>query len=198
MKFIFFNIIVGVALVYLVTGGSPEALSNLGVPSPVLDTIEEVKEKVGSIEKVMKKVKEDATLAPKTKPPSPEIAPTKDVAEVEQEPVLPAQSFKPEQKLPELAEPTWIPEAKTNRPDETLGTGKPQKQIATAVQQRRDEILGRGIKPTPQKSLASVGGAKRAYAVKDGEQLMSPSQRRRELRSLVEEMELLYLDKAGG
>jgi hypothetical protein len=100
--------------------------------------------------------------------------------------------------LSELAEPTWIPETKTNQPDETLGAGKPQKQIATAVQRRRDEFLGRGTKPTPQKSSASTVGAKQAYRMKEGDQLMSPSQRRRELRSLVEEMELLYLDKAGG
>lgn len=197
MKFIFFNIIVGVALVYLVTGGSPEILAKLGVPSPVLDTIEEVKKKVSSVEKVIKKVKEDATSVPNAKPTKPQVTPTKDVAAVEQEPVRPSQPFKPEQKLPELAEPTWIPETKTNRPDETLGTRKPQKQIATAVQQRRDEILGIGTKPTPQKSSSSAVGAKPAYTVKDGEQLMSPSQRRRELRSLAEEMELLYLDKAG-
>jgi hypothetical protein len=197
MKFMFFNIVVGAALVYLVTGGSPEVLSKLGVPSPVLDTIEDVKERVSSVESVIKKVREDTTSVPKAKSIKPQVIPTKDVDEIKQEPVIASQSFKPKQKLPELTEPTWIPETKTNQPDEMLGTGKVQKQIATAVQQRRDEILGKGITPTPQKSSASIMGVNPAYTMKDGEQLMSPSQRRRELRSLVEEMELLYLDKAG-
>ena len=56
MKFIFFNVVVGVALVYLITGGSPEIFSKLGVPNPVLDTIDDVKYKVSRVEKVIEKV----------------------------------------------------------------------------------------------------------------------------------------------
>ncbi|MDP6390792.1 MAG: hypothetical protein QF654_12935, partial [Alphaproteobacteria bacterium] len=53
-----------------------------------------------------------------------------------------------------------------------------------AVQRRRDEVLG---------------GATQAkkFALKDGEALMSPSDRLRELGNLADEMELLYFSSLG-
>ena len=54
-----------------------------------------------------------------------------------------------------------------------------------AVAKRRAEVLG---------GVASAGGAP-SVALAEGEQLMSPEQRVRELHALAEEMELLFVDK---
>jgi hypothetical protein len=202
MRFVLFNFVVAAALIYLVTGGSPETLTAIGVPETVVDAIEEVKGKASDPKKQpIKKLKEVAVIPDQIDPKS-QVEPEPFVA-----PIRKPLTFKTQEaKLPPLAEPRWVPETKTLKPDETLtatrpGTKprikpriKPKEKLAPEVKRRRAEIFG----ITDKASAKVAPKPKKTYAVKAGEKLMSPSQRRRELRALVEDMELLYLDKAGG
>jgi hypothetical protein len=198
MRFVLFNLVVAAALVYLVTGGSPEKLTAMGVPETVVDAIEEVKGKtLDSKKQPVKELKQVAVVHDQVDPelqpePEPYAAPIK----------KPLKFKTPETKLPPLAVPRWVPETKVLKPDETLMATKPgikprvmpNEKLAPEVKRRRAEIFGITDKPAAK----PVPKPQKTYAVKAGEKLMSPSQRRRELRALVEDMELLYLDKAGG
>ena len=202
MRFVLFNFVVAAALIYLVTGGSPETLTAIGVPETVVDAIEEVKGKTLNTKKEpVKNLNEIAVVHDQIDPklqsePEPFVAPIK----------KPLTFKTPETTLPPLAEPRWVSESKSQKPDETLMATKPgikprttsriapKEKLAPEIKRRRAEIFGITAKPAEK----AAPKPKKTYAVKAGEKLMSPSQRRRELRALVEDMELLYLDKAGG
>lgn len=210
MRFLLFNFVVAAAVIYLVTGGSLETLTSIGVSGSVFDTIEEAKGQFsGSVKNVGTEIKK-ATIA--SNPIKPPIKGPNNPA-VKAEPKLIPVAAKPEPKLPPLSKAKWISEAKPKRPGETLTAIKPRQfkprkvaarqakfrnRVAPDVKRRRDEIFSNIPEALAKAPATPAAAPKKTYAVKDGEKLMSPSQRRRELRALVEDMELLYLDKAGG
>jgi hypothetical protein len=198
MRFVIFNFVVAAALIYLVTGGSPETLTAIGVPDTVVDAIEEVKGNTPDPKKEpVKKIKVLAVV-PDPVESKPQLEPELSVASIKK----PLTFRKLETKLPPLAEAKWIPESKSLKPDETLTATrlaiKPKEKLSPEIKRRRSEIFGIANKSTAKVVPTPALKPKKTYAVKAGEKLMSPSQRRRELRALVEDMELLYLDKAGG
>jgi hypothetical protein len=198
MRFVIFNFVVAAALIYLVTGGSPETLTAIGVPDTVVDAIEEVKGNTPDPKKEpVKKIKVLAVV-PDPVESKPQLEPELSVASIKK----PLTFRKLETKPPPLAEAKWIPESKSLKPDETLTATrlaiKPKEKLSPEIKRRRSEIFGIANKSTAKVVPTPALKPKKTYAVKAGEKLMSPSQRRRELRALVEDMELLYLDKAGG
>jgi hypothetical protein len=198
MRFVIFNFVVAAALIYLVTGGSPETLTAISVPDTVVDAIEEVKGNTPDPKKEpVKKIKVLAVV-PDPVESKPQLEPELSVASIKK----PLTFRKLETKLPPLAEAKWIPESKSLKPDETLTATrlaiKPKEKLSPEIKRRRSEIFGIANKSTAKVVPTPALKPKKTYAVKAGEKLMSPSQRRRELRALVEDMELLYLDKAGG
>lgn len=175
MRFLLFNVVVGVALLHLFGGGALY-LKDLKQRFFATETVAEIpaapivvaaKQGPGSARDVIDE--------PAPKPPvkKPEIKPvTKPVKKPKQSTVDTA--------LPKLAE------ARTIAP-----TPEPQK-VPTAVERRRAEVLGDAVAQGTTRKPA------RRVALKAGAAMMSAADRRRELDALVEEMEMLYLDKIGG
>jgi hypothetical protein len=194
MRFILFNAIVGFALIYLFTGGK----------LPTGDFLEHISVNQESTEKAIAKLKQNLIgqisqnsksniveeAKPNTEPngfatsviPSPKSPPV----EVNQAQTSPPQA--PRQESDEhLVQPVNLPKVQriASRPFHTIDETKAAK---TPIQERREEVLASGPIPAviPKVSL------------KEGTSLMSTAERRRQLDSLAEEMELLYFEKFGG
>lgn len=175
MKFLLFNLAVIAALVFLF---NPDKADFHALADRAYETVGLAKV---SAEKVAKKVAEKAgpdtqsqTVEPAPEKPEPKpAAPTakkKSVAEApEPAPVTPI-APPPAQSVPQPAAPAEAAPAIAARPEPALDP---------AVAQRRAEVLGL--------NAPAAGPAE--------EKLMSPEQRRRELFSLAEEMELFYVKR---
>ncbi len=90
-------------------------------------------------------------------------------------------------------EAQFVPERKTQAVDYEAAEGR----LPTddpAVAKRQAEVLnGASSTGTPSTANAKTKGGE--YAIAEGETLMTPRERRRELHNLAEDMELLFLDK---
>ncbi len=180
MRFLLFNIVVGVALLNLFGGG----LDLNDLKQRFLDT-EPVAEMVAT------PVATPAATAPIAVAATQGPGSGRDVIE-EPKPPVKKPVTKPVKKpkrsnadtaLPQLAEARTIESA----PEPKVVPNAAPKTMPDAVAQRRAEVLADGpAKPT------------RRVALKAGSAMMSTTERRRELDALVEEMEMLYLDKIGG
>jgi hypothetical protein len=175
-----FNVLVLIALVYLVAGGQPsreirdgavqavEAARTL-VPLPRQAADAPVSEPVP--------VKGPAAEAPRPmpKPPTPPATPEA----ASDKPVVPAPA--PVVTPPELPSAQEVAE-RAARPPVTVAATRPDAPIDPAVARRRAEVLADG--PVPP---ATRQASKPAF--------MTPAERVRELQRLAEEMEIVFTDR---
>lgn len=182
MRFLFFNLVVGAALLYLYKGGDIDLSRFAGVVNnaPVVVAANAPQPKSVKPGHARDVIDEPAAPAPKPKP-------TSKKAEVS-EPTAPAKSATPNErealKLPTIEKEISVAKRtpKTPRFENTVVSEDP------AVLRRRAEVL----ETTPQKS------GNQEFALKEGTSLMSTADRRRSLETLAEEMEMLFLEQVGG
>lgn len=182
MRFLFFNIVVGAALLYLYKGGDIDLSQLTSAASPSSITVAAhtpapEKPKPGHARDVI-----DEPVAPT---PKPLISPKKAAA-----PVLPTQTEKAVSNTPK---PEILPAIKkeisvAKRTTKLPQFGNIRKPVDPAVAQRRSEVL----------ENAPTQHATQDFALKEGTSLMSATDRRRSLDALAEEMEMLFLEQVGG
>ncbi len=167
MKFLIFNLTVAAALVYLLTTDRGEFQRVAGSLHDAASGIRTMTERaVGNGRKLLDRTVSGPKLgggdAPSTAP-RPAVEP-------------PPPPLPPASPAPRIREAAAIAA--------TTAAAKPPRKdpavVDAAVAKRRDEIFA-GIAPEPK-----------GPALKQGEPMMTPAQRRKELFSLAEEMELLY------
>ena len=182
MRFLFFNIVVGTALLYLYKGGDidfsyfaradnrpPEILAaNKPQPKPAKpgharDVIDEPKAPV-----LAPKPSQEKTMAP-----APKTVPKTVVTE---QPKI--------EKLPEIKNPITVAKRIPKVPHFDTNTISED----PAVARRRSEVM----------ETASAPSSSQDFALKEGTSLMSTADRRQSLDRLAEEMELLFLETVGG
>ena len=181
MRFLLFNVVVGLALLNLFGGGldlndlkqrflSTESVIEMTAETPAAPIVVAAKQGPGS--------GRDVIGEPEPKPPvkKPVTKPVKKPKQSSAAPALP--KFAP--ALPTLAEAR------------TIAPAPEPKMVPNAVAKRRAEVLGTEVAQGTRSKPA------RRVALKAGAAMMSTADRRRELDALVEEMEMLYLDKVGG
>ncbi len=181
MRFLLFNVVVGLALLNLFGGGldlndlkqrflSTESVIEMTAETPAAPIVVAAKQGPGS--------GRDVIGEPEPKPPvkKPVTKPVKKPKQSSAAPALP--KFAP--ALPKLAEAR------------TIAPAPEPKMVPNAVAKRRAEVLGTEVAQGTRSKPA------RRVALKAGAAMMSTADRRRELDALVEEMEMLYLDKVGG
>jgi len=181
MRFLFFNIVVGLALVYLYNGGEIDLSRFQSVmksaPQIVADsTPKKPKPSSGHARDII-----EEPSKPKGTPPAPKPEKPKAVSPVPEASTKSVVSAEPKTKqLPAIEKPVTVARRVVNRPL--------YKSEDAEVAQRRDEVLGSSHQnPASQK-----------FTLKEGAALMSNAERRRSLDALAEEMEMLYLEKIGG
>jgi hypothetical protein len=173
MKFLAFNLAVGLALIFLFTADKGD----------VHKAVDRAHDLAADMKKLAKETVGDETARPNTPTKIVPIAPVQQVkapAKIETlakavtiAPVTPKkQAVSTPPAPPAVAPPSALPSLKR------AGGAPPN--LAPAVAKRRAEVLNDNPTPDPTPIL------------KKGDKLMSTSDRRRELLSLAEEMELLY------
>ena len=203
MRFILFNLVVGAAVVYLISGNAGDAARNAGLPETTASVIKDIGDKArATVAKAVEKMPNGAPTAvenpkPKAVAKTPNGAPTavgnpkpKAVAKTHETSATAIKTPEPNKTVPSLKKTKTVvsrpihktPPSKANPVDEA-----PKGQIASVspeVDKRRAEILGK-----------TDDGPK--YAIEGGEQLMSATDRYRELSKLVDDMELVYFNSLG-
>ena len=165
------------------------------VPEPEIEKVEAEPVPPPVPEPVIEKVEAE----PAPPPPAPEFVaeapkrldppyPVKDTAPT---PVTPKKATRvaSAEPVPQEIEEQFVRE----RPKPTVDYSKVEGRLPTkdpAVAKRQAEVLGGASSP---KDTASTKTGE--YAIAEGETLMTPRQRRKELSHLAEDMELLFLDK---
>ena len=188
MRFLLFNVVVGLALLNLFGGGldlndlkqrflSTESVIEMTAETPAAPIVVAAKQGPGS--------GRDVIGEPEPKPPvkKPVTKPVKKPKQSSAAPALP--KFAP--ALPKFA--PALPKLAEAR---TIAPAPEPKMVPNAVAKRRAEVLGTEVAQGTRSKPA------RRVALKAGAAMMSTADRRRELDALVEEMEMLYLDKVGG
>ncbi len=212
MRFLLFNAIVGLALVYLFNGGE---LSLNGLQGGFRESVAAVQE---TAEQAARKVKRQLHVADAPKPavaskpqpkgyakdviPAPKPTPPVPVKRKQTNtppppPPVPGAKMAEPRSGPKI-EPLPLPRAQmvAERPAHKIDESKAVKHPVAA---RRDEVLGNGPVDGPTQGAAGrTHGSGGRVALKEGTSLMSASERRRQLDDLAEEMEMLYLEKIGG
>ena len=203
MRFILFNLVVGAAVVYLISGNAGDTVRSAGFSETTASVIEDIGDKArATVAKAVEKTPNGAPTADKN--PKPEaVAKTPNGATPAEENPKPKAAAKTHEtsatamKTPELKKTVPpLEEAKTvvSRPIHKTPPSKanpvdeaPNGQLASVspeVDKRRAEILGK-----------RDDGPK--YAIEGGEQLVSATDRYRELSKLVDDMELVYFNSLG-
>jgi len=198
MRFLVFNIAVGLALVYLVNGGS---MPTGGFQQNLADAGRKAEAMAASLQRKL-------TVADAPKPGTqsnsdghgrdviPSTPQTPPVSKPAQKPV---QKPAPKKRTRTAAPPPPPPLAPAvSVPVRKLAgiPGQPKPKPIGAVAQRRAEVLAVGETKEPA-SAPSVQTPSNV-SLKAGAKLMSAAERRRQLHSLAEDMEMLYLEKIGG
>ncbi len=162
MKFLIFNLTVAAALFYLINADRAEFQVAAGRVHDVAGEIKSMAERA---------VDTGRNMLDRSRPqPTPAAAPRPVRETAAKAPTRP-----PPEAGPETAtEPPSAPKPAFAKP------AAPPPAAGPAVARRRDEILN------------GVGTVEQKLSLKDGTRMMTPQQRRRELFSLAEEMELLY------
>ncbi len=180
MKFLIFNLTVAAALVYLLTTDRGEFQRVAGSLHDAASGIRTMTQRaVGNGRKLLDRtvsaprhVGENAPSTarrPTVEPPPPPLPPTSPAPRIPEAAAIAATAAaKPPRKDPALADPAMTD---------------------PAVAKRRDEIFA-GIAPNPPET--KLPREPKGPALKQGAPMMTPAQRRKELFSLAEEMELLY------
>ena len=203
MRFILFNLVVGAAVVYLISGNAGDAVRYTGFLETTASVITDIGDKArATVAKAVEKMPNRAPTAienpkPKAVEKMPNRAPTavenpkpKAVAKTHETSATAIKTPEPKKTVPSLKETKTVvsrpinktPPSKANPVDKA-----PKGQIASVspeVDKRRAEILGK-----------TDDGPK--YAIEGGEQLMSATDRYRELSKLVDDMELVYFNSLG-
>ena len=203
MRFILFNLVVGAAVVYLISGNAGDTVRSAGFSETTASVIEDIGDKArATVAKAVEKTPNGAPTADKNPKPK-AVAKTPNSATPAEENPKPKAVAKTNEtsatamKTPELKKTVPpLEEAKTvvSRPIHKTPPSKanpvdeaPNGQLASVspeVDKRRAEILGK-----------RDDGPK--YAIEGGEQLMSATDRYRELSKLVDDMELVYFNSLG-
>ncbi|MEC8698659.1 MAG: hypothetical protein VXY20_04850 [Pseudomonadota bacterium] len=203
MRFILFNLVVGAAVVYLISGNAGDTVRSAGFSETTASVIEDIGDKArATVAKAVEKTPNGAPTADKNPKPK-TVAKTPNGATPTEENPKPKAVAKTHEtsatamKTPELKKTVPpLEEAKTvvSRPIHKTPPSKanpvdeaPNGQLASVspeVDKRRAEILGK-----------RDDGPK--YAIEGGEQLMSATDRYRELSKLVDDMELVYFNSLG-
>lgn len=186
MKFLIFNLTVAAALVYLLTTDRGEFQRVAGSLHDAAGEIRTMTQRaVGQGRKLLDRTpKRGGGDAPGTGP-RPAMAPPPP-------PAIPAP------RIREAAATGTTAAARPSRPAARPSWNDPAgidpAVIDPRVAKRRDEILA-GIAPNPPET--KLPQEPKGPALKEGEPMMTPAQRRKELFSLAEEMELLYARTVG-
>ncbi|MEC8371864.1 MAG: hypothetical protein VXZ99_13745 [Pseudomonadota bacterium] len=203
MRFILFNLVVGAAVVYLISGNAGDTVRSAGFSETTASVIEDIGDKArATVAKAVEKTPNGAPTADKNPKPK-TVAKTPNGATPTEENPKPKAVAKTHEtsatamKTPELKKTVPpLEEAKTvvSRPIHKTPPSKanpvdeaPNGQLASVspeVDKRRAEILGKRD-DAPK------------YAIESGEQLMSATDRYRELSKLVDDMELVYFNSLG-
>ena len=203
MRFILFNLVVGASVVYLISGNAGDTVRSAGFSETTASVIEDIGDKArATVAKAVEKTPNGAPTADKNPKPK-AVAKTPNGATPAEENPKPKAVAKTHEtsatamKTPELKKTVpLLEEAKTvvSRPIHKTPPSKanpvdeaPNGQLASVspeVDKRRAEILGK-----------RDDGPK--YAIEGGEQLMSATDRYRELSKLVDDMELVYFNSLG-
>jgi len=184
MRFLLFNLVVGAAVVYLISGNAGDAVRNAGFSETTASVIEDIGKKArATVAKAVEKAPNPSpvpTKAPSPKSDSKASQKTNSVAKSSAPPIAapPTKTAKTVASRPVHK----APPPKANPTDEA-SKGK-LAAVSPEVGKRRAEILG---KKSPEAK----------YAIEGGEQLMSASDRYRELSKLVDDMELVYFNSLG-
>ncbi|MEG3638247.1 hypothetical protein [Magnetococcus sp. PR-3] len=215
MRYLLFNVVVGAALLYLFAG--PDSLpgfnSNAQVqpnPQPDLEAVADrmVKQLDQRLEANLKQwqthQQQNKTQATELKPVlRPEERQLATPTPLESGQALPVVSAHPVPKVapparqmapkPSKVQPQSKPEVKQ------LPTSSPLPQVVDkGVIKRRAEVLaGTGVVIPPEMVVdipPSPTNSKQVVKLAEGESLMTPHNRRRELRALANDMETLYID----
>ena len=192
MKFLLFNIAVAAALVFLFTADRGEVQKIAG---QVHDAAGDVKAYASNalsagqrmIEREPAKTDRKSESAPGAAPPPPAISPVDNPPLTAPKPAAepPAPPMRPQL-------PRQLADNLPAVPETGPGIGAaPAAGLDPEIARRRQEVLD-GIDTADLKGVPST-----APALKEGTQLMTASDRRKELLSLAEEMELLYARSLG-
>ncbi|ABK42706.1 hypothetical protein Mmc1_0179 [Magnetococcus marinus MC-1] len=216
MKYLLFNVVVGAALLYLFAG--PSNLPSL--PSKPTAQLPHDLDRVADrmIKNLDQRLQENLIQRPQTQPAvekrQPKSVPTPPNLEREAsqlaEPsaplavspqVTPVSPPLPEQPAPPLFKAAPAARAIATKPQvDPPSQTEPPARVAVAlepaVMQRRAEVLaGTGVVIPPEMIVEHhTTPNKVAVKLAEGESLMSPHNRRRELRALANDMESLYID----
>ena len=177
MKFLLFNVAVAAALVFLFTADRGEVQKIAGQVHDAAGDMKAYANKALNTGQAM--LGRDAVKAERKTEPAPAAAPL--------QPVAPPLVTRPEPPSePPLSR--LIARNLPAMPEIGLETGKAASvNLNPAVAKRRREVLDGIDAADAGPALADAG-----QALKEGTRLMTPSERRKELLSLAEEMELLY------
>ena len=181
MRFILFNIVVGAALIYLFNGGKlplDQIKHSLTQAQAQIEKVTET-QSTNEAEVSQKGDKEskgrghDVIPQPKPIPPVPTQNPIPENAVNKQTP----RPSTLDTTVHVETLPVSKPKTAVNPSTQTLTT-------STTVAERRAQVLAQG-KPAP-------------VTLKAGTSMMEAGERRHELNSLVEEMEMIYIERIGG
>ena len=194
MRFLIFNAIVGLALVYLFNGGElpTDGLleSFTSKQESAGKTTEHLNRKLAVIDTKKSSLNADEKSEQKIEPKSyarDVIPATKPATVINNQTSTPPPLAPITKSEEQLFQPLPLPKAQivTSRPAHTIDEAKA---VNLSDQQRHDEVPTSRSSPTASAKLS----------LKKGTNLMSTIERRRQLDNLAEEMELLYLEKTGG
>ena len=208
MRFLVFNIAVGLALVYLINGGS---MPTGGIKQGLADMGRKAEAVAAGLQR--KLIVADAPkpgtgsdghgrdTIPGSPAPKPISKPTpKPTTRSAIEPAVQSPKTSDNQPVMRATAPPSPPPAAKPSPRKLvrLKTApkiiKSGRDVAPEVARRRAEVLGQ----TAPTAAAASKALPSKVALKAGAQLMTPAERQRQLQSLAEDMELLYLEKVGG
>ncbi len=216
MRFLLFNLVVAGALFYLFTADREDIHSVAGTAHATVNQVEDlaytavdtVNDFIGGNTGIQPPAVSELA-APEVIEPVAEKAVVADVPPIEApEPAAVADTAVEDKKDDagdtdeEIAKPVMV--ASSDLPVEEVAqrpvhpVPDPAKAIAAAaatdpaVAKRRAEVLGGVESAAPAPATAGKG----EIAIAEGETLMSPRQRRKELYNLAQEMELMFLNKA--
>jgi len=190
MRFLLFNLAVGAAIFYLLTGDPGATARQAGLPESAVTAIDTLGDKARQavVQTVAEAVTPEAEApVPEAQPaaaPKAEAAPAKPKAAQSPPPVTAAAtppSTAPAEFVP--TRPVHAAPAPKANPAAEAPSG-PLADASPALAQRRAEVLG---------NKAPAG----KFEIKSGERLMSARDRYLELNKLVDDMELVYFNSLG-
>ena len=181
MRFILFNIVVGAALIYLFNGGKlplDQIKHSLTQAQAQIEKVAEI-QPTNQSEVSQKGDKEskgrghDVIPQPKPMPPVPT-----------QNPIPENAVNKPTPRPSTLDTTVHVKTLPVSKPKTAVNPSTQTLTTSTTVAERRAQVLAQG-KPAP-------------VTLKAGTSMMEAGERRHELNSLVEEMEMIYIERIGG